>query len=68
MMDPKALQDYLDRTPHADMFDVMFTFPELSMNEAHRAVRKRRFMRAIRRWWPVLIMIAAIVVIVLLHR
>ncbi len=64
----KTVQDYLNKNPRADLFDVMFMFPELTMNEAYHMVRKHRFMRVLRRWWLVLVVIATVFVIVLLRR
>ena len=64
----KDVQDYLNKTPRADIFDVMFTFPGLTMDEAYRATWQHRFMRAVRYWWLLLVVVIAIIVIVLLYR
>ncbi len=64
----RKVRNFLDKTPNADFEDVMFAFPELTMNEAYQAVRKHRFIRVLRRWWLVLVVIAAVTVIVLLRR
>ena len=64
----RAVQAYLNENPRADLFDVLFRFPELTMSEASRAVWQYRFMKAVGNWWPALVAIVAIIVIVLLYR
>ena len=64
----KAVQNYLNKTPHADLFDVMLVFPELTMDDADQAVRRYRFMRVVRRFLLGVVVTVAIIVIMLLRR
>ena len=51
-MNKKIVTDYLDKTPSADIEDVMFVFPEMTLKEAAGAVQRQKFPKVLRWWLP----------------
>ena len=51
-MNKKAIRDFLDKMPSADIEDVMFVFPEVTLDEAARAVQRQKSLKALWRRLP----------------
>lgn len=51
-MKKEAIREYLNKTPKADLEDVMFVFPEVTLKEAARAVQRQKISKALWQWLP----------------